>query len=296
MTKKIKKKKIVSYSQFSTYFICSHKFYRDYILHEKVFEDSIHMSFGTGIHEAIQLYLKTLYEVGEKEAEAVDIVTKFIETFKREVEKKKIIHIPTEFAEFVEDGKNILAEFKDPINRLRHFPRDKWELIGIEDELNVDIRNNVILNGFIDLVLKERTSGDIRIIDIKTSTSGWTNYNKEDFSKISQLVLYKALYSKKYNIPLSKIAVEFFILKRKLYENATYEQSRIQIFKPPSHQEDVLQVIQEFGKFVDTCFTTEGDHKTDIKYPKNPGKNKKNCKYCAYSKNGKCDSRAELLE
>jgi hypothetical protein len=90
--------------------------------------------------------------------------------------------------------------------------------------------------------------------------------------------------------------VEFFILKRKLYENATYKQSRIQIFKPPSHQEDVLQVIQEFGKFVDTCFTTEGDHKTDIKYPKNPGKNKKNCKYCAYSKNGKCDSRAELLE
>jgi len=296
MSEEIKKKKTVSFSQFSNWWVCPHRWFRDYILHEKVFEDSVHMSFGTAIHEAIQLYLKTLYNVGEKEAEAVDMNTTFTEAFKRELEKKSIGHTPEEFAGFVEDGKNILTEFKDPSNRLLHFPRDKWELLGIEDEINEDIVNNVTLTAKLDVVLKEKQSGNIRIIDFKTSGNGWTNYNKEDFTKTSQLVIYKAVYSKKYNIPLSKIHVEFFILKRKLYENTRYVQSRIQVFRPSAYQKDVLQVIQEFTKFVTACFTTNGVHRTTAKYPKNPGKAKKNCKYCNYLKNGKCDGAAEPVE
>jgi len=298
MSEEVKKKKTVSFSQFSNWWTCPHKWYRDYILHEKQFEDNLVMTFGTAIHETVQHYLKTLYEQNDEKAEEIDTEAFFLVAFKKQIDHKKIPHTQAEFDEFVEDGKNIMDEFKDPANRLRHFPRDKWELLAIEDKLEVDIRNNVLLNGFIDIVLKERLSGNIRIIDFKTSNSGWNNYQKEDFTKTSQLVLYKALYSKKYNIPLSNITVEFFILKRKLYDESkvSYEQSRIQVFKPSSFQKDVLQVIQEFGKFVDTCFTTEGVHKTDINYPKNPGKNKKNCKYCPYLKNKKCDGRAEALE
>ena len=295
MTKE-QKEKHVSYSQFSTWWTCPNKFYRDYILKERKFEENLIMCFGTSIHETIQHYLKTLYEVNDAKAEEIDMVAFFLEAFKKQIELKKIPHTQEEFDEFVTDGVNILNEFKEPSNRLRHFPRDKWELLGIEDELNVDIRNNVNLNGFIDIVLKEKMSGHIRIVDIKTSNYGWTNYKKEDFTKTSQLVLYKAMYSKKYNIPLSHISVEFFILKRKLYDNCKYTQSRIQLFKPPAYQNDVLQVIQEFGKFVDTCFTEEGTPKLDIKYPKNPGKNQKNCKYCQYLKNKKCDGIAEPIE
>jgi hypothetical protein len=295
MTEEIsKKKKKVSYSQFSNWWTCPHKWYRDYILKEKEFEDSLNMTFGTAIHETIQLYLKTLFGMNDKRANAINMMKYFTWAFKRAVLAKKIPHTQAEFDGFVKDGKAILDEFKNPANRLRYFPREQWELLGIEDELNVDIRNNVVLTGFIDLVLKEKSTGNIKIIDIKTSGRGWTNYDKESFTKTSQLVLYKALYSKSHNIPLSKISVEFFILKRSLYDKATYEQSRIQIFKPSSHQDDVLQVIQEFGKFVDTCFSIDGEHKTDIKYPKNPGKNKKNCKYCNYLKNGKCNGIADL--
>lgn len=110
--------------------------------------------------------------------------------------------------------------------------------------------------------------------------------------------MYKALYSKQYNIPLSKIDVEFIILKRRLYDETKtkYEQSRIQIFKPSAYQKDVLEVIQEFKKFVEACFTKEGQHKVTAKYPKIPGKNKQNCKYCAHLKSGKCDGVAEPLE
>jgi hypothetical protein len=290
------KKKTVSHSQFVIWWSCAYKWYRDYILHEKTFEDSIHMSFGTAIHEALQLYIKTLYTVGEKDAEALDIISTFVETFKQEVTKKGIKHTQEDFAEFVEDGKNIISEFKNPVNRLRYFPTDKWELIGVEININENILNNVVLNTKLDLVLKEKLSGDIRIIDFKTTTRDWTNTQKEDFTKTSQLLLYKAAYSKKFNIPLNKIHVEFIILRRKIYENCKYEDNRIKIFKPPSYQNDILQVIREFTKFVKHCFTPEGLHNLNQKYPKIPGENRKNCKYCNYRKNEKCDGMADPIE
>jgi hypothetical protein len=298
MSEEVKKKKIVSFSQFSNWWTCPHKWYRDMVLHEKTFEDNLNMSFGTAIHETVQLYLKTLYNKSEKQANSINVMKYFTWSFKKQVKIKSIFHTKKEFDEFVDDGKNILDEFLAPENRIRHFPRDKWELLDIEHNLNVDIKNNVLLNAKLDIVLKEKLSGDIRIIDFKTSGRGWTNYEKEDFTKTSQLVLYKALYSKKYNIPLSKIHVEFFILKRKVYDTTStpYVQSRLQLFKPPSYQKDVLQVIQEFGKFVDTCFTSEGVHRVLAKYPKIPGKNKKNCKYCPHLKNKKCDGVADPLD
>jgi RecB family exonuclease len=184
----VKKKKTVSFSQFSNWWTCAHKWYRDYILHEKTFEDNLIMSFGTAIHETVQLYLKTLYGRSDADANRIDMVKYFKWALNRQIKLKKIPHTPEELAEFIEDGVNILSEFKAPENRLLHFPRDKWELLGIEDELNADIRNNVALTGFIDIVMKEKLTGNIRIIDIKTSNNGWTNYAKEDFTKTLSMI------------------------------------------------------------------------------------------------------------
>lgn len=297
MAEETKKQKTVSFSQFTNWWTCSHRWYRDYVLHEKVFEDSLNMSFGTGIHEAVQNYLSVLFKQGEVASKTIDNVKVFVDAFKREVEKKSIPHTEAEMNEFIEDGKNLIAEFINPVNRMRYFPTDKWELLAIEDELNEGIRNNVNLTGKLDLVMREKATGNIRIVDFKTSTRGWTANDKENFTKTSQLILYKALYSKKHNLPLNKINVEFIILKRKLYDSSktSYEQTRIAIVKPSSFQADVLEVIHEFGKFVDTCFTADGQHNTAIEYPKIPGERKKNCKYCPHKKNGKCDGVASIV-
>jgi hypothetical protein len=290
------KKKKVSYSQFSTYFTCPHRWKLDYVDKLKEFEDNLIMSFGTAIHETVQLYLKVLYNKGDVTAAKVDLIKFFIWSFKKEIKKKKIPHTSTEFNEFIEDGRNIIREFCDPTNLYRYFQKGKWELVDIENELNVDFHNNININGFIDIIFREKTTGNIRIIDFKTSNMPWTSYKKEDFTKTSQLLLYKALYSKQYNVPLSKINVEFIILIRKLYENAKYLQSRIQIFKPSAHQKDVMLVLEEFSKFVDACFTPDGIQKVNGIYPKIPGSGKKNCKYCPYLKNGKCDGIPDLIK
>lgn len=288
MSDKIKKK-VVSFSQFQNWYTCPYKWKLDYIDGLKTFEDNLIMSFGTAIHETMQTYLKALYNKSEKHADKMDAMKYFQWAFNKEITKKKIPHTPEEKKEFINDGRKILDAFLQIDNRLKHFPVDKYTLLDIEHELKMDIKNNVDIIAYLDLVLKEKKTGRIKIFDIKTSTNGWNSYQKEDFTKTSQLLLYKALYSKKHNIPLSMIDVEFFIVRRKLYENVSYDQSHIQIFKPPASQENVTEVIKEFSGFVNECFTPEGTYKVEAKYPKIPGKNKKNCKYCMH-KGKNCDA------
>lgn len=287
------RKKIVSFSQFSNFWLCPYRWYRDYCLGEKTFEESIHMSFGTGIHEAIQAFIVDYFANGEESARKMDTVKIFTDAFKREVTKKGIKHTQADFEEFVEDGKGILEEFLNPMNVALHFPRDKFELVGIEVKFVSPVVNNVNLDARLDLVLKEKLSGDIHILDLKTATREWDANTKEDFTKTSQLLLYKAVYSKVHNVPLGKIHVRFIILKRKLYDKADYEQTRIQVVKPQAFQDNVLQVIKEFRQFVQYSFTTDGQRNPNQRYPKIPGTGRSNCKWCAYAKNGKCDQKAE---
>lgn len=288
MSNAIKSKKIISYSQFSKWFTCPQSFKLDYIDKLKKFEDNLIMSFGTAIHETIQCYLKKLYQESELIAEKFDMPSFFKTAFAQQIEKKKIPHTPEELAEFIEDGKNILGAFGDLEHRLKYFPASKYELIDIEHELKIDIKNNIGIVAYLDVVLKDKTTGKIKIIDIKTATNAWTVYQKEDILKQSQLLLYKALYSKKYNIPLSMISIEFYILRRKLYENCNYPQTHIQTFIPPNAQQNVQNTIVLINEFINECFTRDGEYRTDVKFPKRPGKNKKNCKYCTH-KTVNCD-------
>jgi len=288
------KKKNISFSQFSTYWTCENKFYRDYILKKRIFDSSIILCFGTGCHDTIQLYLKTLFWKSEKQADKMDLMRYFKWAFKHELTKNKVKYTPEEWDEFVDDAQLILDEFVLPENRKRYFPVNKYELLGIETELKEEILNNLNVIGFFDLVLREKLTGDIKIIDFKTSTRGWTS-EKEDFTKLAQLRLYKALYSKKYNIPLNKIKVEFFILKRKVYDTSkcSYPQTRLIPFIPTSYKSDIDETLHEFIGFVGECFTKEGEYITDRTYRKVPGDKKKNCKYCLYLKDGSCDGKAD---
>ena len=297
MSEPIKKKQI-SFSQFSTYFSCGYKWFRDYVKKDKKFEDNLNMSMGSAIHFAIQTYLTLLYKETESKAEELDIIDCFVKSFKGEIAKKGIKSSDEEVAEFISDGTAILEEFVRPENRKRYFPREKYELLGIEMALNEPIFNNLNIVGFLDLVLKEKMTGNIKIIDFKTSTRGWSANEQEDFTKLAQLRLYKALYSKRYNIPLNKIQVEFFILKRKLYDESKckFPQTRLKIFTPTSYKPDIDETLSEMSKFVRSCFTEDGEFITNKEYEKIPGLKNKNCKYCQYAKDGSCDQKKTPIQ
>ena len=287
----INKKKNVSFSQFSWYLKCPHHFFLDRVKNLKEFTDTINTCFGTAVHEAIQLYIKTLYTEGFEKADSLEVFKLFKEYFERELSDKKIKYTDEDYTGFIFDGEDIIKEFLNTSTRIENFPNNKYEFLGVETEIDMPIKNNVNFMAYIDLVLKDKKTGDIKIIDFKTSTNGWNKYTKDDYTKLSQLLLYKAFYSRKFNIPLNKIDVEFFILKRKLYENSNFPQSRIQTFIPLHNDKVIVATINTFIEFLDTCFTPDGQYIQDVShYPKQPGERKKHCKYCPH-KDKNCDAK-----
>ncbi len=291
------KKKKVSFSQYSMWMKCPHSWYLNYAKGLRKTDLNLNIFFGTAMHVAIQTYLETLYSKGMVEADSLDMYNLFKTKFHEEVGKEKdnFTYTNEEFAGFVKDGHDILDTFLSASARLKYFPNNKYEFIGVETPLNMEILNNVDFIAFVDLILKDKTTGKVKIYDFKTSSAGWNSYMKEDESKYSQILLYKAFYSKKFNVPLNMIDVEFFILKRKLYENANFPQSRIQTFEPTNNNKAIVEALKGFTDFVKECFTPQGEYNLEVKYLKIPGKNKKNCKYCAHHKK-LCDGKADKIE
>ena len=290
--KEIKKKR-VSFSQYSTFLKCPHKWYLDYVKNLRVKDDNINTTFGTAIHHAFQTYLTSLYKEGVSVADSLDVKKLFLDKFNEEIKKVKDVK-EEEFTDFIFDGNDIVDTFCKSANRLKYFPTKDYELVGIEIPLEIPIKNNVEFVGFIDIVLKEKGKEYYRIIDFKTSSNGWNSYMKEDVSKLAQLHLYKSVYSKKFNVPLNNIEVEFFIVKRKLYENASFPQSRIQIFKPSAGPTIIKESIKSFVEFLDYGFTPDGNYNEANQYIKVPGNGKKHCKYCTHYKK-LCDGKATKL-
>ena len=290
--KEIKKKR-VSFSQYSTFLKCPQKWYLDYVKNLRVKDDNINTTFGTSIHHAFQTYLTSLYNEGVGIADALDVKKLFLDKFNEEIKKVKDVK-EEDFTDFIFDGNDIVDTFCKSANRLKHFPTKDYELVGIEIPLEMPIKNNVEFVGFIDIVLKEKNKEYYKIIDFKTSSSGWNSYMKEDVSKLAQLHLYKSVYSKKFNVPLNNIEVEFFIVKRKLYENVSFPQSRIQIFRPAAGPTIIKESIKSFVEFLDYGFTPDGNYNENNQYIKVPGNGKKHCKYCTHYKKI-CDGKATKL-
>lgn len=295
-----KDKKRVSFSQYSMWSKCPNCWKLNYLEGKRIYDASLNTAFGTAIHFVIQTYIEKLYTVSLQEAESLELYKMFKDAFTSEIQKTKETNpkfqcTEDEITDFMFDGEDILNTFLSTPNRIKHFPSNKYEFLGTELPLEIDIKNNVQFIAFVDLVLKEKETGVIKIYDFKTSSNGWNRWQQEDPSKFEQVLLYKAFYAKKYNLPLNMIDVEFFILKRKLYENVSYPQSRIQLFTPTNNVPAIVTTLNSFTQFVDECFNVNGNYKVGGKFPKIPGKNKKNCKYCAHKKIN-CDAKADILE
>lgn len=283
----------VSYSQYSTYSTCPRMYKHRYI--DKLGESSGNIAtiFGTACHETIQHYLSVFYGVSKKQANELNLDKMLLEVMKREFlkEKEKMSNgIPAtqlEMEEHFGDGRWILEWFIKHIEKL--YTKTGFELVGIEIPLNYEIKNGVHFTAFIDIVLRDIGSGEIIIIDLKTSTRGWNKYQKEDKVKNAQILIYKKVYSELFGIPMQKIKVEFQIMKRKLMEESAFPQPRISKHIPANGKPSVMKAFDEFMLFIDTVFDENGDRRIDIQYPKTPGKNKKNCKYCEFFERKICD-------
>ena len=279
----------ISYSQLSMFSECPHKWKLNYIDKLRVSEPSIHLLFGTAMHEVIQKYLDVMYEYTAKRADMLNLKRtlqeKMVEQFN--IDKENYGKEPCtkeELKEFFQDGCDILDFFKK--RRGDYFSKKGYELIGCEVPVEMGLQKNLTWVGYLDIVMRDTIHDRIKIYDIKTSTMGWNKWMKADDNKTQQLLLYKQFYSKQYNHPIDKIDVEYFIVKRKLYENAKFPQKRVQKFIPASGTVSMNKVAKKLTKFINEAFDEDGTH-TKNELPPTPSK--KACKWCEFNKTEHCE-------
>ena len=279
----------ISYSQLSMFSECPQRWKLNYIDKVTESEPSIHLLFGTAMHEVIQTWLEVMYHDSVKNANKLNLEQrlhdKMMELFKQGKEEYgKNPCTLEEMREFFQDGVNILDFLKK--RRADYFSKRGYKLIGCEVPIDVDLKKNVNIVGYLDLVILDEHTDTITIYDIKTSTQGWNKWMKKDENKTQQLLLYKQFYSKQYNHPIDKIDVEYFIVKRKLYENAKFPQKRVQKFIPASGTVSMNKVAKKLTKFINEAFNEDGTH-TKNELPPTPSK--KACKWCEFKKTEYCD-------
>lgn len=285
-TEKREDQKNISFSQFSVYESCPYRWYLQYAKGNYLFSGSINTVFGTAIHEAVQQYLTLLFNVSVKASEEFDMIGLFERRFKeeyvKEVGNNNGIHFSNkeEMAEFYQDGVEILNFIKKKRKIL--FDHNDYELLGMEIPLSVEIKDNTdtfLFNGFIDMAYRDKREGIVYIEDFKTSGKGWRDYEKKDEIKQSQLLLYKKFFGKQFGVDPENIIPKFRILKRKLWENADFPQSRVQIHEPANGKNKVHQAVQRLENFINECFNPDGTAK-DKDYIKRASKN--TCRFCPF--------------
>ena len=283
--------KAISYSQLSMFRSCPHKWALQYRDGHYTSESSIHMTFGTAIHETLQNYLDVMYEKSGAEADRINLEEyfeeRFRETYLKDYKSNKNVHFsdPSEMNEFFADGLEILKYFKKKRNA--YFSKRGWHLVKCELPLLISPNNaykNVLYRGYLDIVLYHEPTNTIKIIDIKTSTRGWQDKEKKNEDKQFQLILYKKFFAQQYNFPVDNIEIEFFIVKRKLFESEEFVIPRIQIFKPASGKIKMSRAEKAMNEFIEEVFTNEGKFKEEMFIP-NPSKF--NCGFCPFKNDKK---------
>jgi len=276
--------KVVSYSQFTLHQNCPYQYKLLYIDKLKNEQDSnIHFTFGTAVHNTIQHYLNVLFNESAVKADDLDLKQllkdQLFEVYKlNRAKSKENFTTPDELQEFFDDGVQILNYIKQ--KRRDYFNTKEEDLIGVEVPLFIypqKPNKSLVWLCYLDIVLYNKTTKTLRILDIKTSTRGWNDAQKKDYSKIAQLILYKDYYSEQYGFPIDNIEVEYLILKRKLWENAQFIQKRIQTFKPAAGRNTINKVKKQVTHFLNDVFDENGKY-LNKEYIKNTS----NCKYCPF--------------
>lgn len=281
----------ISYSKLIHYATCPKQWQALHLTEEFPVLPSIHMTFGTAIHETIQTWLNTLYNGKVKDADEMNLKVLLYENMIKAYIKDKERNNFNDFSSLEEmqtfylDGQHILDYIKK--KRRAYFTTKGVYLAGIETVLYRELQPKVYFKGKIDLVFYDERIDRWTIVDIKTSTKGWDKYQKADDNKKAQVLLYKHYFSEQFNIPSDKIDVLYFIVKRQIPIDADFAsmQKRVQEFSPPAGPIKMKQATSLLSRFVSETIGEDGKY-TQKEYKTTPSKDA--CRFCELKKNRVC--------
>jgi hypothetical protein len=277
--------KAVSYTQYKTYLECPHHWKLTYIDGLRDDSASIETVFGSAVHQVIQEWLP-IHFADNKKAKKMDLnvpmkdalITHFKDAIIETEDGGKIFVCDKEvMQEFYEDGCAILEHLQKYANDF--FPTKGFELVGCEVAILTNIKPGISFRGYIDIVIHDTKLDQYHIIDLKTSRSGWFDFQKKDIKKINQILLYKQYFGQQFNVPIENIFPKFIILKRKIKLNPDFIIRRLSNFEPSHGTTSMKKANESWDGFINECYDEAGAPKwTTIKTTPSES----NCKYCPF--------------
>ena len=256
----------ISYSSLSTYNKCPKLWELQYLRNEIPFTQNIYTCFGSAMHETIQEWLTVMYHDKVKAANDINLHKLLYANMAHSYRMGKAMmngdHFSSadEITQFWLDGKHILDFLSK--KRAGYFSTKNMMLAGVETLLYQEIKPGVKFKGLVDLVFYHPNTDRWTIMDIKTSTRGWSPEYKKNPNLTAQVILYKEFFSKQFNIDKDKIDVEFFIVKRRVPAEAEWAsmQRRVQQFRPNAGPRKTKQVLDSMNKFISEAVDENGQY------------------------------------
>lgn len=194
---------VFSYSKIGTYKNCPHSYYLTYIEKNKR-NNGVYGQLGSKLHSIMEELEHN--KISKSEA---------LELWNSEVSYMELmdeLNFPTENSKknYIEDVRLYLNNF-EPIDF-------KGREVGVEDHFKIKIKDEYLLQGYIDLYIIDHDKKEIEIVDYKTSSkSGFTKSHL--LEKCYQLILYAIALENKY--PDYKIIKTSFDMVKYAIHNKT---------------------------------------------------------------------------
>jgi hypothetical protein len=259
----------MSYSHYSLYKECGHRYLLEHILEAPDSIPSIHSYFGEAIHDSLRKGVE--HQLNEEER-----INNFKYVFKKLVmDNLKDYPEFHEMDTFTEQGVEVLKLI--PTESLSK----KYIFIGAEYVIAENLYKNYYFKGFIDLVLKNKETGKYVIIDWKTSTSAW-DVDKKTSNNIflAQMRFYKYFYSKQKNIPLDDIECKYVVLNRlKDKNNPDAGYGNIQNVEINTDEKSIEEALNDLANTTRDIFIRKIFNKAKLE------KRKKACYFCPFKDN-----------
>ena len=226
------------------------------------FEPSVHLDYGTILHEGIENFLKTRNM-------DIDAVLSVLEETWKERGYDEPENIEKQILSAKQQGwtykHNTIREWKESaVNSLSRLPSfmdenfGKWKTIEAEHQLYEDIKGaeGEKFKGFIDALILSEIDGKKKawIIDWKTSSArGWNRQKRQDFLMQAQLMLYKSFWAEKIGLRSRDISCGFVLLKKNTKSEKAVE--LIKISAGPAAMEKSQKLVRSAIKGIKAGLT-----------------------------------------
>ncbi|MEG2289589.1 MAG: PD-(D/E)XK nuclease family protein [Clostridium sp.] len=210
---KLQIKDKLSYSRIDCFKSCEYKYKLKYIDKNYTNDSSIALQIGTILHLGLE------YKYLKKYSDNKILSMVFDGT---EEDGKKIVGInelknelyPFEWEELDKNGITYDEKMDVYKERLNSKIDTEWECLGCEVEFSILFEEKCVIGGFIDRVDRNKSTGQLRVVDYKSSAS---EYQKKDLATPMQMYIYALACKEIYGQFPSEFIYDMILIGSKQY-------------------------------------------------------------------------------